>query len=206
MAGLRGLVLLWCVVSRAVRERPLRLRDGGGVLLPEGVGGRDVPLPSGFRLAPGSRFRVNTGMTGLRGEAGAWEQPCFAGNGFRFFTPLCFVQNDSSVWVPVIDESGSIGEVPPPLWIPAGPGFTLSRECRNDGFAVRRVFECPLLRAFGDQGGASVSVSSGSESFLVFWAMKAEGVRHESRMRLIASMTSPAAMDSSTAVRACSLK
>ena len=43
----------WRVVGRPVRERAVRLRDGGGVLLPEGVGRRDVP-PLWIRLAPGS--------------------------------------------------------------------------------------------------------------------------------------------------------
>ncbi len=43
-------VLVWRVVGRAVRERPLRLRVGGRVLSREGVGRRDVPRPTPFTL------------------------------------------------------------------------------------------------------------------------------------------------------------
>ncbi len=66
-----GYALVWRVVGRAVRERPLRLGDGGRVHSPEGVGGRDVPPPLWIPATPGSRFRVNAGMTGFRGWAGS---------------------------------------------------------------------------------------------------------------------------------------
>ncbi len=104
-------------------------------------------------IPAGPRVHAGAGVRGWRGcgvWVGVWEQPCFAGNGFRFFTPLRFVQNDSSVRIPVIEASGSIGEMPPPLWIPAGPGFTLPCECRDDGVvawvgtAGRVVRERPL--------------------------------------------------------------
>ncbi len=54
------------VVGRAVRERPLRLRVGGRVLSPEGVGRRDVPRP----IHPHTSTGLSTGSQSspIKGE------------------------------------------------------------------------------------------------------------------------------------------
>ncbi len=144
------------------------------------LAGVTCPRPTGFRLTPGSRFRGNTGMAvlwcglvlsggrwgGLGARAGLRKALRQAqgeriggyaladwgrmGSCRRFGVACGWAGRSRTAPTP---EGGRRG-CPPPLWIPAGPGFTLPREYRNDGVWARAgsLAGSACVRMFPDAG------------------------------------------------------